>query len=293
VENIEPLDEPALDFGNADLGDDLLDDGFGEEEQKTEPKHHDSVPVVEDVKKEAKAEIEEVHETQKAVEEQSFVVEPPKPVANMDNLSVDALLDETIAAIDKNPEEDKKEEPKKDITKNLAQVVSDAVQSGIEKTVAGAATAGAIAAGATAAAGAATTAASAAASAEAIKLASVAGEMVDNVVGKNLEKQQKNLDKIDYAKTDIAPDTAEIPEHIAALGDLSTAKIEANMEAEASGQFETPTDLSDLHTVEQKTEEKFEQEKSKNIDTSDLPIPSKTKQGLAHSIDVSLIFADK
>ncbi len=260
VENIEPLDEPALDFGNADLGDDLLDDGFGEEEQKTEPKHHDSVPVVEDVKKEAKAEIEEVHETQKAVEEQSFVVEPPKPVANMDNLSVDALLDETIAAIDKNPEEDKKEEPKKDITKNLAQVVSDAVQSGIEKTVAGAATAGAIAAGATAAAGAATTAASAAASAEAIKLASVAGEMVDNVVGKNLEKQQKNLDKIDYAKTDIAPDTAEIPEHIAALGDLSTAKIEANMEAEASGQFETPTDLSDLHTVEQKTEEKFEQE---------------------------------
>lgn len=255
VENLEPLDEPALDFGNADLGDDLLDDGFGEEEQKAEPEHHESAPVVEDVKEEPKAEVEEVHETPKGVEEQSFVVEPPKPIANMENLSVDALLDETIAAIDKKPEEDKKEEHKKDIAKDLAQVVSDAVQSGIEKTVAGA-----IAAGATAAAGAATTAASAAASAEAIKLASVAGEMVDSVVGKNLEKQQKNLDRIDYAKTDIAPDTAEIPEHIAALGDLSTAKIEANMEAEASGQFETPTDLSNLHTVEQKAEEKFEQE---------------------------------
>ncbi len=262
VENLEPLEEPALDFGNADLGDDLLDDGFGEEEQKPEPEHHEPAPIVEDVKEEQKTEVKEVHEieTPKAVEEPSFVVEPPKPVANMENLSVDALLDETIAAIDKKPEEDKKEEPKKDIAKDLAQVVSDAVQSGIEKTVAGAAAAGAIAAGATAAAGAATTAASAAASTEAIKLASVAGEMVDNVVGKNLEKQQKNLDRIDYAKTDIAPDTTEIPEHIAAMGDLSTAKIEANMEAEASGQFETPTDLSNLHTVEQKAEEKFEQE---------------------------------
>ena len=47
------------------------------------------------------------------------------------------------------------------------------------------------------------------------------------------------------------------------------------------------------NTPSEKEKEKFEQEKSKNIDTSDLPIPSKTKQGLAHSIDVSLIFADK
>ena len=258
VENIEPLDEPALDFGNADLGDDLLDDGFGEDEQDAEPKPQEDAPVVEDVKEDSIAEVEKPKaiEDKKAVEEHDFVVEPPKPVANMDSLSVDELLDETIAAIDKTPTEDKKEEPKKDITKDLTQVVSDAVQSGIEKAVAGAAAAGAIAAEA----GAATTTAGAAASTEAIKLAAVAGEMVNNVVAQNLEKQQKNLDRIDYAKTDIAPDTTEIPEHIAAMGDLSTAKIEANMEAEASGQFETPTDLSNLHTVEQKSEEKFEQE---------------------------------
>lgn len=248
IENIEPLEEPTLDFDSTDLGDDLLEEDSIEEVKNIEP---ETTPAIEkDSTIEEKVEtVSETH-PEKPVEEPSFVVEPPQPVANMDSISVDSLLDETIAAIDN-------DEPKKDITNGLAQVVSDAVQSGIEKT---ATAAGTIAATAAAAQGAATAAGTAAASDSAIKLASVAGEIVDNVVGKMSEQQQKNLDRIDYAKTDIAPDTTEIPEHIAAMGDLSTAKIEANMEAEASGQFDTPTDISNLHTVEQKAEEKFEQE---------------------------------
>lgn len=259
IENDTILEEPTLDFDSTDLGDDLLEEDNVEEVKPTE--EPEITPVVKDnSEKEQKTHnVEDISETPstKPVEEPSFVVEPPQPVASMDSISVDSLLDETIAAIDNNEPEEKKDEPKKDITNGLAQVVSDAVQSGLEKA---ATTAGAIAATTVATEVAATAAGTAAASDSAIKLASVAGEIVDNVVGKISEQQQKNLDRIDYAKTDIAPDTTDIPEHIAAMGDLSTAKIEANMEAEASGQFDTPTDISNLHTVEQKAEEKFEQE---------------------------------
>lgn len=98
------------------------------------------------------------------------------------------------------------------------------------------------------------------ASEDAIKLASVSGDMIDNVVAKNIEQQQKRLDKIDYAKTDIAPDTTEIPEHIQALGTLSAVKRDADLEAELSGEFDGPTDLSELNKVETYEEEVFEHE---------------------------------
>ncbi len=98
------------------------------------------------------------------------------------------------------------------------------------------------------------------ASDEAIKLASVSGDVIDNVIAQNIEQQQKRLDKIDYAKTDIAPDTTEIPEHIQALGTLSAVKRDADLEAELSGEFDGPTDLSELNKVETYEEEVFEQE---------------------------------
>lgn len=102
--------------------------------------------------------------------------------AYTEELSVDSILDSTIAAIES--EKAEKAEPEKDINKDLAEILGNVVQGALEKT----ATAGAIAA---AGAIALEAGAAAAASEEVIKLASVAGELVDNVVGENLEKQTK------------------------------------------------------------------------------------------------------
>src|SRR5574344_1312293 len=96
------------------------------------------------------------------------------------------------------------------------------------------------------------------ASKNAMKLAGVSGDIVNDLINQNLESQQKTLDKIDYSKS--GEQVSNIPENIAAY-DLSVAKFEANIEAEASGKFEKPTDLTNLKPVQQdKIEEKFEPE---------------------------------
>lgn len=147
----------------------------------------------------------------------------------------------------------------------LEKTISDAIQNSIKKGAEAGTTAIAGAAAATAAGAAAeiakdiTTAEGA--TKDAIKLAGISGDIVNDLINKNLESQQENLNKIDYSQ--ISTNATEVPEHIAAY-DLSTAKIEADLEAEASGQFDTPKDLSELRTVEIKQtigeEEKFEQE---------------------------------
>ncbi len=243
-ETIENILEPE----NIDLGDDLLGEDLptGEDVLPSEFK----TATIEKAENETNLEtIEETSPTN--IEEPSL----PEPVNTPVELSVDSILDNTIAAIDTNNENtENKEEKKKDINNDLAEILGNAVQGVLEKT----ATVGTIAATAAAAE---ITAEAATTSQEAIKLASIAGDLVDNIVGENLEKQQKNLDKIDYQKTDIAPDTIEIPENIAILGeDLSAIKKEANLEVEISGQFDTPTDLSDLNTVETYEEQVFEHE---------------------------------
>lgn len=146
-------------------------------------------------------------------------------------------------------------------TNTLEKTISDAIQNSIKKGAeAGASTiAAAAAGGATEAAKDIATAE--AATKDAIKLAGISGDIVNDLINKNLESQQENLNKIDYSQ--ISTNATEVPEHIAAY-DLSTAKIEADLAAEASGQFDTPKDLSELRTVEVKQtlgeEEKFEQE---------------------------------
>ncbi len=85
------------------------------------------------------------------------------------------------------------------------------------------------------------------ASKDAIKLAGVSGDIVNELINKNIESQQEELNKIDYSQ--ISTNATEVPEHIAAY-DLSSAKIEMDAQAEASGQFDTPKDLSDFKTVE-------------------------------------------
>ncbi len=87
------------------------------------------------------------------------------------------------------------------------------------------------------------------ASKDAIKLAGVSGDIVNELINKNIESQQEELNKIDYSQ--ISTNATEVPEHIAAY-DLSAAKIEMDAQAEASGQFDTPKDLSEFKTVETK-----------------------------------------
>ena len=161
------------------------------------------------------------------------------------------------------------EQPTENEPNTLEKTISEAIQNNIKKGVEAGASAIAAAAAGAAAGAAASAAAEVAkdvataegATKDAIKLAGISGDIVNDLINKNLESQQENLNKIDYSQ--ISTNATEVPEHIAAY-DLSTAKIEADLEAEASGQFDTPKDLSELRTVEIKhtigEEEKFEQE---------------------------------
>ena len=125
-----------------------------------------------------------------------------------------------------------------DLTEGLAQTISNVVQSTLENSVRAVSADDAVT-------GAGEAAAETAATEEAIKLAGISGDMVSDIVNNNIEKQYKNLDKIDYQKTDIAPDVKEIPENIAAADDLHTAKMQATLESE-----EIPIDLNKLQQVE-------------------------------------------
>lgn len=76
----------------------------------------------------------------------------------------------------------------------------------------------------------------------AIKLAGIAGDALEDILDLNADNQQKNLDKIDYTK--IETNAEEIPDDIAAI--LPDAKITTETDAA----FDTPTDLSELNVVE-------------------------------------------
>ena len=146
-------------------------------------------------------------------------------------------------------------------TNTLEKTISDAIQNSIKKGAEAGTTAVAASAAGAAAKALKDTANIEGATKDAIKLAGISGDIVNDLINKNLESQQENLNKIDYSQ--ISTNATEVPEHIAAY-DLSTAKIEADLEAEASGEFDTPKDLSELRTVEVKQtlgeEEIFEQE---------------------------------
>ncbi len=157
-----------------------------------------------------------------------------------EELSVDAILDNTIASID-----------------NINNEVTDDINIDLDE--AASATAEALANAVAEAEN--TPETSSTISDEAIKLASVSGEIVNDTVQILEDEQQKNLDKIDYQKTDIHAEIGETPEYILAEAEnLHSAKQDANLEAEESGLFETPTDITDLNTVEAYEEKEFIQE---------------------------------
>lgn len=163
-------------------------------------------------------------------------------------------IDEDTPTENETPKEEAKTEQPKD-EDPLSKIVGDA----LKKTIETATTAAAAGAAATAISGAAEANVAGTASTEAMKLAGVAGDIVEDVVKKNLESQHTNLDKIDYAKS--TTNANDVPEHIAAY-DLSNAKIEADLEAEKAGQADAPTDLTELKAIDTNSKgyENIEQE---------------------------------
>ena len=163
-------------------------------------------------------------------------------------------IDEDTPTKNETPKEEAKTEQPKD-EDPLSKIVGDA----LKKTIETATTAAAAGAAATALSGSAEANVAGTASTEAMKLAGVAGDIVEDVVKKNLESQHTNLDKIDYAKT--TTNANDVPEHIAAY-DLSNAKIEADLEAEKAGQADAPTDLTELKAIDTNSKgyENIEQE---------------------------------
>lgn len=237
---------PILGEESIDLGDDLLDDGLTLDENNV---------------------TNTIDETSTLNEIETSVEEDILPTINDEDLNLgDDLLDDglTIAAAEEETQlniEDtstsinETTDTPKTSKKSVAESITDALKNSMATTIETATTtgAGAVAAGAAGAAGAAV-AGEKAASKEAIKLASVAGDLVNDIVNKNIEEQQKNLDRIDYAKT--TTDATAVPENISALAhDLAIAKHESNIEAENSGKFDTPKDLSDLQPVDNTHEE--------------------------------------
>jgi len=256
----EPAEEPEEDLSNT-------------EEQTTEPAEDlageepenpvESLP--EDTEQEisgntTEPELDFSEDLSGALQEEDLSEPEDLPDNVSDNETGIPAADETVNAAA--PDQDK-------TSNELAQTISDAIVNSLEKgaeAAASTAAAAGIAAAATAGTAAAAKAAStieagAAVTNEAIKLAGVAGDVINSGIDKIAENQSKALDHIDYEKTDIAPDTKEIPEHIKAMEGLSTSKIQADMEAEASGQFENPHDINELQEVENNHEElAFEQE---------------------------------
>ena len=232
--SIEESSLPILDEESVDLGEDLLDNDL------TVSDDIETSTVEEDIQIDMDASLEETPLTN--LEEETL------------NLGED-LGEEEIQEIDSLQEETDTEpsEPAEvGSGVNLAESITNALKDSLTGTAAAAAGAvtaetGSIAAGEKA-------------SNEAMKLASVAGDLVNDIVNKNIEQQQKNLDKIDYAKS--TTDATAVPEHISALAhDLAAAKLEINLEAEESGQFDSPKDLSDLKPIENQHEEvEFQQE---------------------------------
>ena len=260
-ENIEEQEVATdLDFSSTDE-DIILDESFFEDDTTAEEE--------EDLMNSTTNVDQPEEEPTPIVTEETHVEEDILPIQDNveENLDMDVYVDlDMDSSIDlDNIEEDTptenetpKEEAKTEQPKDedpLSKIVGDA----LKKTIETATTAAAAGAAATAISGAAEANVAGTASTEAMKLAGVAGDIVEDVVKKNLESQHTNLDKIDYAKT--TTNANDVPEHIAAY-DLSNAKIEADLEAEKAGQADAPTDLTELKAIDTNSKgyENIEQE---------------------------------
>ena len=219
-DNSEDLNNNEIDIPANDTEEMILDESFfNMEDDENSLENH---------------ELQNSEQNEASIENTETDKETPKIDASEYLLSLENEEEET-KPVD-NSEKDEKTE----------NVLADVFKNTIEKTAEAATIAGAIAAGSQVAGAAETVKNTVVASKDAIKLAGVSGEIVKDLINKNLESQEEHLDRIDYAKT--KTNATEIPENISAY-DLSNAKLEANIEAEQSGQFDTPTDLESLQKV--------------------------------------------
>ena len=230
---------PALNEEAIDLGEDLLEDNISTDETLGEMDLNDNF----DISQEENS-LPALNE--EAIDLGEDLLE--------DNISTNETLGETdLTDNQNNSQEEDQLQSSKDIGSKSKNNLAETITNALKDSITGSAVAGSISASGAMAAG-------EKASEEAIKLASVAGDLVNDIVNKNIESQQKNLDKIDYAKT--TTDATAVPEHISAIADdLAAAKLESTLKEEASGKFESPKDLSTLKHVENAHEEvAFEQE---------------------------------
>lgn len=258
-ENMEEQEVATdLDFSSTDE-DIILDESFFEDDTTAEEEdlmnsttnvdqpEEEQTPIVTD-----ETQVEEnILPTQDSLENLDMDVDVD---LDMDSsIDLDNIDEDTPTENETPKEETKTEQPKDEDP--LSKIVGDA----LKKTIETATTAAAAGAAATAISGAAEANVAGTASTEAMKLAGVAGDIVEDVVKKNLESQHTNLDKIDYAKS--TTNANDVPEHIAAY-DLSNAKIEADLEAEKAGQADAPTDLTELKAIDTNSKgyENIEQE---------------------------------
>lgn len=247
-ENIEDEVATDLDFSISDEdGEMVLDESFFSDDTTAEEEDlMNSTTNIEQPQEEPTPTVaEETH-----VEEDILPIQDNEEKLDMDvdvdfdideSIDIDNIDEEIPTEKETSKEEVKAEQPKDEDP--LSKVVGDA----LKKTIETATTAAAAGAAATAISGAAEAAVASTASTEAMKLAGIAGDIVEDIVKKNLESQHTNLDKIDYAKT--TTNANDVPEHIAAY-DLSNAKIEADLEAEKAGQTDAPKDLTELKAID-------------------------------------------
>lgn len=278
-------DEPvanAFDIGEDLLGDNMLEEVKLDEEVSmaidvpTEDITEMSIDETEPIQPEVSEDTVQ-NSLEETVESEVQDIETPLSSAT---LSVDDILDKTISAIDdKKPElskEDKKANVANNIVAALAGTTSAAAQT-IEdnavmdsSAIAAAATAAAVAAAVTTAANAVTTPKTTSATEvkidetdavtdDAMKLAAVSGESVQDVIINNLAQQNRNIDRIDYATTDITPEAKEITDSIDTVSNMFESKMEDNLENELSGKYDQPKDLSEMNKVETIASEEKEQ----------------------------------
>lgn len=155
---------------------------------------------------------------------------------------------------------------------DIEEFAKDAVEAVGEATLA----AGELAADATAAATGAEIAATAGAADEVIKLAGVSGDILENLLDKNVESQQENLNKIDY--TNISVNAEEIPEELSAI-------IAPQADTSTPEEYDVPTDLSELKTVDtlSNNDEVFEHE---TIDFHEMETTTDAEEFVEHTDDV-------
>lgn len=252
IQSEDNIIDESKDTDNFDVGDDLLEDSTNNIveplENETTLDTEEKLPFTEnlDIAEDLTQDLPTQDIEQNKVEIEKI------DTAEEKSLTVDDILDKTIASIDDSgetkPETDKKSDVAGNIVAALAGTAAAASAAGV------AAKAETVTTGVTAA-----EAVGAAVSDEAIKLASLSGDIIDNALNGRISEQNKYIDSVDYDKARIAPDAVEIPEEMKdVIDDLSKSKKQS--EEEFKDEYDTPKDMATLDKADSIASEIIEQD---------------------------------